>query len=130
MEQRMSGEVKDNPSRSRFELEAGGETAFVTYRLTKSALVLVHTEVPKALEGHGIGSALAKGVLDLLRSQGRKAVVGCPFIVAYIRKHPEYEDVLAAPLHESEHDKLDARLDEALGESFPASDPPAVTPGR
>ena len=126
----MTGEVKDNPSRSRFELEAKGETAFVTYRPAKSGLVLVHTEVPKALEGHGIGSALARGVLELLRSRGQKAMVGCPFIAAYIRKHPEYEDLLAVPLHDSEHDKLDARLDEAHGESFPASDPPAVTPKR
>ena len=126
----MPGEVKDNPALNRFEMEANGETAFVTYRLTKSAIVLIHTEVPKALEGHGIGSALAKGVLDLLRARNLKAAVGCPFIAAYIRKHPEYEDVLAVPLRESEHDKLDERLDEALDESFPASDPPAVTPHR
>jgi predicted GNAT family acetyltransferase len=128
MEQNMPGEVRDNPALSRFEMDVNGTTAFVAYRLTKSAVVLVHTEVPKALEGHGVGTALAKGVLDLLRAQGRKAVVICAFIAAFIRKHPEYNDLLAAPLRDPEHDKLDARLDEALAESFPASDPPAVTP--
>ncbi|HEY5047017.1 MAG TPA: GNAT family N-acetyltransferase [Rhizomicrobium sp.] len=122
--------VKDNSASGRFEMAVDGATAFVSYRLTKSAVVLVHTEVPKALEGRGIGSALAKGVLDLLRTQGRKAVVVCAFIAAFVRKHPEYDDLLAAPLRDPEHEQLDKRLDEALEESFPASDSPAVTPRR
>src|ERR1700692_468015 len=66
LEQGMPSEVKDNPAHGRFELEVDGHPAFVSYRLTKSAVVLVHTEVPKALEGHGIGTALATGVLELL----------------------------------------------------------------
>ncbi len=126
----MRSEVKDNPALSRFEADIDGETVFVTYRPRQSAVVLVHLEVPKALEGRGIGSKFAKGVLDLLRAERRKAVVICPFIAAYIRKHREYEDVLAAPLRESEREKLDARLDEGLAETFPASDPLAVTPHR
>lgn len=126
----MSGEVTDNPALSRFEMVVDGEIALVTYRLTKSVTVLVHTEVPKMFEGRGIGSALAKGVLDRLHAEKRKIVVICPFIASYIRKHPAYMDMLAAPLRDPEHDRLDARLDEALAETFPASDPLAVTPDR
>ena len=126
----MRGQVRDNSALSRFEMTINGEVAFVTYRLTKSVTVLVHTEVPKSLEGRGIGSKLVKGVLDSLRAEGRKIVVICLFIAAYLRKHPEYMDMLAAPLRDPEHEKLDARLDEALAETFPASDALAVTPER
>ena len=124
----MPDEIRDNAALSRYEIEANGAVAFVTYRTTPRAVTLVHTEVPKALEGRGIGSALAKGVLDLLRKEGRKVVVICPFIAAYIRKHTEFETILAAPLPDEKKQHLDARLDEALNESFPASDPPAVSP--
>ena len=126
----MPGEVRDNPSRKRFELDVDGEIAFVTYRNTNSAIILDHAEVPWALEGRGIGSALAKGVLESLRRDKRKVVVICPFIAAYIRKHRGYESLLAVPLRDPQRDSLDARLDEALAETFPASDPTAVTPER
>jgi hypothetical protein len=102
----------------------------LTYRHAKSAIILIHMEVPKPHERHGFGTELTIGVLDRLRHQGKKIIVACPFVAAYIRKHPEYNDLLAVPLREPEHDSLDARLDEALMESFPASDPPAVTPHK
>jgi len=124
----MPNEIRDNSAASRYELETNGATAFVTYRVSNSAVTLVHTEVPKALEGHGVGSALIKSVLDLLRSQNRKLVVICPFVAAYIRKHREYESMLAAPLPDEKKRRLDARLDEALAETFPASDATAVSP--
>lgn len=126
----MADEIVDNRALNRFEMAVDGEVAFITYRLTKSVTVLVHTEVPKALEGRGVGSRLAKGVLDLLHAERRKIVVICEFLTHYIRKHPEYLDMLAAPLRDTEHERLDARLDEALMETFPASDPTAVTPER
>jgi predicted GNAT family acetyltransferase len=130
MEKSMTSQVKDDPAQNRFEMDIDGSTVFVTYKLAQSIPTLVHLEVPKALEGHGVATRFTKTLLDLLRAEKRKAVVVCPFIAAYIRKHPEYEDVLAAPLGDPERDELDARLDEALGESFPASDSPAVTPHR
>ncbi|MGD0189348.1 MAG: GNAT family N-acetyltransferase [Rhizomicrobium sp.] len=124
----MADEIRDNTKLGRFELEAEGAVSFLTYRPAKSAIVLVHMEVPPAHQGHGIATRLASGVLELLRREGRKAVVACPFVAGYIRKHPEYDDILAVPLRDKDHDQLDARLDEALAESFPASDPVAVTP--
>ena len=90
--------VRDNKERSRFELEMDGITAFLNYQRNGSVLTFTHEEVPKQAEGHGIGSVLAKGALDLLRANGEKLIARCPFIVAYIRKHPEYADLLAQPL--------------------------------
>ncbi len=87
--------VRDNPARHRFELDADGHVAFSEYTLDGKILTLRHTEVPKELEGRGIGSRLAKGVLDLARSRGLKVVPRCPFIKGWIGKHPDYADLLA-----------------------------------
>lgn len=116
--------VRDNTAKHRYELETDGVTAFVTYRRKGNVVTILHTDVPQQLAGRGVGSALARGVLDDLREQGAKLIVKCPFISAYIAKHPDYQDLL------DESATLDARLDEALDETFPASDSTAVTPRR
>lgn len=90
--------VRDNKTLHRFEIEADGITAFLKYRRADGIVTFIHEEVPKAAEGHGIGSALAKGALDLVRAAGEKLIAACPFIANYIRKHPEYRDLLAKPL--------------------------------
>ncbi len=94
----MANAVRDNKERNRFELEMDGITAFLNYRRADGIVTFVHEEVPKAFEGHGIGSQLAKGALDLVRGNGEKLIATCPFIADYIRKHPEYADLLAKPL--------------------------------
>ncbi|BCB17606.1 GNAT family N-acetyltransferase [Bosea sp. ANAM02] len=87
-------DVVENPAQNRFELTLDGGTALVAYRRDGERLVLVHTEVPSQFAGQGIGSKLAKGVFELLRASGRKAVVRCEFLKGWIAKHPEYEDVV------------------------------------
>jgi predicted GNAT family acetyltransferase len=89
----MSATVRDNPGRNRYELELDGGTAFVTYRRSPGVVTLLHAEVPRELQGHGFGSALVRGTLDLVRAEGSKAVPVCPFIVAFMRRHPEYRDL-------------------------------------
>ena len=91
----MTGNVRDNTERNRFELDADGHIAFSNYKRADGVLTILHTEVPKALEGHGIGSALIRGVLDIARSQGQKVIAVCPFAKSYIERHPEYADLLA-----------------------------------
>ena len=54
----------------------------------------MHTEVPKELNGRGIGSALARGLLDIARTQGLTVKPLCPFVAGYIAKHPEYADLV------------------------------------
>ena len=73
-----------------------GHTALAAYRLKPGVITFTHTEVPKELGGRGIGSQLAKGALDQARERGLKVVPLCPFIKAYIEKHPEYADLLEA----------------------------------
>jgi hypothetical protein len=85
--------VVDNPARNRFEMVLDGGTAFASYRRAGDVLIVPHTEVPPQLEGRGFGSALVKGVLELARAQGLKVRPACPFVVDYMRRHPEYEDV-------------------------------------
>ena len=88
-------QVKDNPAASRFEMGSGDSTAFVEYRHAGDRVVLVHTEVPQALSGQGVGSKLVRGTLDALRAEGRKVVPRCEFVAAYVARHPEYRDLLA-----------------------------------
>lgn len=92
----MPNEVRDNPARSRYELDVDAHIAFVDYRLRPDKIVLVHTEVPAELGGRGIGSKLAKGTLDAVRARGLKAEIRCDFLAAYVKKHPEYADIVAA----------------------------------
>ena len=87
-------DVVENVEQNRFELTLDGGTAIVAYRRDGERLVLVHTEVPSQFAGQGVGSKLAKGVFELLRATGRKAVVRCEFLRGWIAKHPEYDDVV------------------------------------
>lgn len=91
----VSTEVRDNPARHRYELVVDGVTAFVTYECQPGRVVLVHTEVPEALAGKGVGSRLARGALDSIRALGMKIVPQCSFIARFVEKHPEYRDLLA-----------------------------------
>ncbi|HET7714873.1 MAG TPA: GNAT family N-acetyltransferase [Bauldia sp.] len=89
----MDAEIKDNPVRHRYELQVDGQVAYLRYRRMPGVLTLVHTEVPKPLEGKGIGARLVRHVLDLARSEGMKVVPLCPFVVAWMKRHPEYDDM-------------------------------------
>lgn len=83
-------EVKHNPEQKRFELQVGDHLALVEYMLANTNIIFTHTEVPPALEGKGVGGKLAKFVLDYAVAQGYKIQPLCPFIAAYVRRHPEY----------------------------------------
>jgi predicted GNAT family acetyltransferase len=87
--------IVDNTARSRFEYDVEGRTAFIDYRRTGNVVSLTHAEVPRELEGRGIGSALVRGTLDLIRGRGEKVIPACSFVDAFIRKHPDYQDLLA-----------------------------------
>jgi predicted GNAT family acetyltransferase len=88
--------IRDNPERHRFEAvdESGVVAGFAAYRRSGDAVVLTHTEVDDAFEGHGVGSRLARGALDALREEGIRVVPSCPFISAYIQDHEEYADLV------------------------------------
>lgn len=91
----MAAAVRDNREKHRFELDVGREIAFANYRLTPSTVIITHTETPRALRGRGIASELIKGALELIRTDGKKVIAGCGFVVDYLDNHPEQADLLA-----------------------------------
>jgi predicted GNAT family acetyltransferase len=89
-------EVQRNEAAQRYETVVEGSPAIIQYEQDGDRIVFLHTEVPEALEGRGIGSALARAALEDARDRNLTVVPRCPFVRAYIRRHPEYETLLDA----------------------------------
>ena len=89
-------DVRLNADQARYEALIDGSVAgFAAYQLTDDLIVFTHTEVDQAFEGQGVGSALARFALDDVRREGsRKVLAVCPFIKEWIRRHPDYFDLL------------------------------------
>jgi hypothetical protein len=87
-------DVVNNTAKHRYELAIDGHIAATYYEIDGRVLTFAHTEVPPELGGRGIGSTLIKGALDQVRSAGLQVVAQCPFVKAYIDKHPNYADLL------------------------------------
>jgi uncharacterized protein len=88
--------VVDNTRASRYELAVDGGVAVLDYKDSPLGhRLLVHTEVPDALQGRGLGSQLVRGVLDDVRARGRRIVPVCSFVKSFLERHREYEDIVA-----------------------------------
>ena len=94
-------QIVNNTAQQRFELKAGGHTAFLFYTRDRNTMRLIHTEVPEALQGHGIGSQLVGGVLHLAQKQGLTIIPSCPFVTDYLKRHREF-----LPLVDADHRRL------------------------
>ncbi|TDQ31228.1 GNAT family N-acetyltransferase [Zeaxanthinibacter enoshimensis] len=79
-------ELINNQDAGRYEFHIDGSTPFVEYNMKGDTIFLMHTEVPDELEGQGIGSKLAKAVLEDIHKKGLNIKVGCPFISHYMQK--------------------------------------------
>ena len=90
----MSDGVRNNIPEHRFELDADGHTALAYYTLEPGVITFTHTEVPQELSARGVGSRLVRDALEQVRAQGLRVVPKCPFVSAYLGKHPEYNDLL------------------------------------
>lgn len=87
--------VRDDADRGRFVIEVDGvEAGFAQYRRRAGRWIFVHTEVDAAFGGQGLGSSLVRGALDQVRSAGEVAVPLCPFVAAWIDRHPGYADLV------------------------------------
>jgi uncharacterized protein len=88
--------VTNNPDRNRYEAVVDTETVagFVEYQETDELVVLTHTEVDRGYEGRGVGGALARAALDDIGERKLKALVICPFILGWLRNHPEHRGLL------------------------------------
>ncbi|MCW3834609.1 GNAT family N-acetyltransferase [Sphingomonas canadensis] len=91
----MDSAPHDNPARSRFELVEEGHLARAEYLVSRDVITFTHTIVPPELGGRGVASRLIAFALADARARGMKVVPQCPFVRAYIEKHPEWADLLA-----------------------------------
>ncbi len=87
--------VRNDEENHRYVLELDGEVAgMAVYHTRGGRHYFVHTEVQPGHEGEGLGSILARGALDDVRARGEKIVPLCPYINAWIRRHPDYQDLV------------------------------------
>jgi uncharacterized protein len=87
--------VTNNEAKQRYEALVDGHLAMLTYELQGDSIIYLHTGVPSVVAGRGIANLLARTALDEARAQKRIVVPLCPFVVAYIRRHPEYLPLVA-----------------------------------
>lgn len=78
----------------RFEFEQDGQVAWLEYNLAGNILQLIHTEVPEALRGKGVAATLAQSAFEWAREHHVKVDVICDVVLAYLKGHPEYEDLV------------------------------------
>lgn len=87
--------ITDNPDAQRYEARLDGDlVGYLAYDLSEGEIALVHTQVDREAEGQGIGSRLVAAALEDVRDRGLSARVVCPFVRAFLRRHPEYAGVV------------------------------------
>jgi len=84
-----------NQAENQFEIHIQNHVAFVEFIRKDKKIWLTHTEVPKAIEGQGIGSALVNKVLHHIKKNHLILVPSCSFVAAYINKNPEWSSILS-----------------------------------
>ncbi len=87
--------VTHNEETHRFEARVENLTSLLTYRRTGDRITFLHTEVPPSLERHGLAAKLTRAALDFARAEHLRVVPLCPYVADYIRKHAEYQDLVA-----------------------------------
>ncbi|HEX8254228.1 MAG TPA: GNAT family N-acetyltransferase [Thermoanaerobaculia bacterium] len=89
-------DIRNNEQESQFETTVDGQVAFAAYDLEDpNRIVFTHTIVPDALSGRGIAGELVKHGLDHAREKKLTVVPQCSFVAAFIKRHKEYEELLA-----------------------------------
>ncbi|GIK65543.1 MAG: N-acetyltransferase [Chloroflexota bacterium] len=86
-------EVVNDQQAKRFEVKLDDDVAIVEYQLTGSIITFTHTEVPPTYEGYGIAGKMAKVALEYAKEHNLKVLPLCPYIKAYILRHPEYKSI-------------------------------------
>jgi uncharacterized protein len=93
----MNSPIVHNAAEQRFETQPEGHLALCSYRRAGTLLELDHTVVPAALQGQGVAARLVAAALDWAREQGLRVRPTCSYVAAYMRRHPETQDLLEAP---------------------------------
>ncbi|MDX1270553.1 GNAT family N-acetyltransferase [Bizionia paragorgiae] len=84
-----------NEEKKRFEIEIDGHFAFINYGEFGSQIALVHTETDPELAGKGAASAVVEKTLHYLEDKNIDLLPFCPYVFAYIKKHPEWKRVVS-----------------------------------
>ena len=90
----MSYTLIDNIEKKQFEFHVGGEVPRIEYIRAKEKIYLTHTEVPKGLEGQGIGTELIRQALEDIKAKGLTLVPLCPFVALFIKRNPDYKTLV------------------------------------
>jgi len=89
------GDVVHNAGASRFDLRVQGQLSVAQYRMIDGVMWLTHTETPPALQGRGLAATVVRAALDHARAHGLKVRPACSYVRAYLRRHPETQDLVA-----------------------------------
>ena len=91
----MEYELIDNEEKKQYEFHLGGLVPRIEYIKAKDdKIYLTHTEVPRQLEGKGVGTALVRRVLEEIKEKDLTLVPLCPFVAMYIKRHPEWKSLV------------------------------------
>jgi len=93
----LAAQAVHNEAASRFELRVHGQTCIAQYRLVDGVMWLTHTETPPALQGRGFAARVVRAAFDHARAHGLKVRPACSYVRTYLRRHPEMQDLVAAP---------------------------------
>jgi predicted GNAT family acetyltransferase len=125
--------VKHDEKARQFTTELDGHGAHLDYTLAGNVMTITHTRVPQAIGGRGVAAELMRAALGAARTAGWAVNPACSYAAGYMRRHAQDADQAAlkdTPAVRSSsgggQTHIDDLLDEALDESFPASDSPAV----
>ena len=88
-----------NEDKKRFEIEVNGHFAFIDYRETLHQISLIHTEAEPELAGTGAATAVVEKTLQYIKESGKKLLPFCPYVFAYIKKHPEWKAIVDEGFH-------------------------------
>ena len=91
----MKPDIHHDPDAGRFEMDVEGLACELDYVLRHQVMTITHTGVPAAVAGRGLAAELTRTALDAARAAGWKVVPACSYVAAWIRRHPEYGDLLA-----------------------------------
>lgn len=90
----MNYEIRHNTEQHRFETSVDNLLCVIDYRLDEKNLTIPHVGVAKALEGRGIAGELTRTALDWARAENYRVIPVCPYVQAWLRRHPEYQDLV------------------------------------
>lgn len=90
----MEYEIVHHPERNRFEIHKNGLTAYVEYLPYNGGIDLIHTIVPRAMQGRGVAALLVGAAMNYARIHGLKVIPSCPYVPAYLERHPADKELV------------------------------------